>query len=281
MSKGAVLDELLVQEVGLADQLFTLTGPIENRHHPVLGEPLFEIKTKEIPETVYLDRKYVFEHQVSIKGNYGAGERVLLWMSRQLRPNPHHANAPPVSVLTAREIFLMNEWKEFQRFKQFIKSMRIRDAQARQWLTDHHAEIPALLNTEEGCLRVIGVLGAINDWPDPDVREHGPRSSSIELLAKTWSRSLAPLRSAPHFPMMLLRPNPDVRFNVFRLMSFVEDPVQGATGLVRFLHGVGTATCDPELVAQVKELKTSRDLARSFAALRVWLLSGRMPPAGA
>jgi hypothetical protein len=276
MSKGAILDESLVHALGLSEQLLTLTGPIENRHHPVLQEPMFVIHAEEIAEPVHLERKYVFDNQVSIKGSYGKGDKVLAWLARSLKPNPHDTHAAQVEVLVARDFFLLGDWREFQRFKQFIKSMRIIDAQARQWLTDHHGELEVLSGTAEGLARIIGVLGRIAEWPE---LEGGAttRATSLEGVAKTFSKGLLHVREAPLFPTLLLRLEPDMRFSVFRIMGFVEDPAHGAAGLIAFLLAMAKATREPEVVESAAVLKSSRDLSRVFASLRKYLLSSKIP----
>ena len=276
MSKGAILDEAMVHAIGLAEQLLTLKGPIENRHHPVLQEPLFVFNTDEIPEPVYLERKYVFDNQVSIKGSYSQGDKVLVWLAHSLKPNPHDPKAPPVVVLLARDLFLLGDWREFQRFKQFIKSCRILDAQARQWLSDHHGDLEQLSAIADGLSKVIAILGRISEWPELEGGQT-TRSGSLEGVAKTFSKDLIHVRDAPLFPTLLLRREPAVRFSVFRLMSFVEDPARGAAGLVAFITALGKATRDPEVIQSIESLKTSRDLARAFAALRKFLLSSTMP----
>ena len=276
MSKGAILDESMAQQVGLAEQLLTLTGPIENQYHPVLQEPLFVIRAEEVAEPIYLERKYVFDNQVSIKATYGKGDKVLAWLSRALKANPHDVKAPPVSLLLTRDLFLLGDWREFQRFKQFIKSMRILDAQARQWLTDHHAELEVLSGTAEGLARIIGVLGRIAEWPELEGGQT-TKSTSLEGVAKTFSAGLVHVRDAPLFPLLLLRKEPDVRFSVFRMLSFVEDPGRGAAGLIAFLQSMVRATRDAEVASAAEVVKSSRDLARIFAALRLYLLSPKSP----
>jgi hypothetical protein len=277
-SKGAVLDEQLITQVGLAENLLTLSGPMENRHHEQLQEPMFVVRTQEVQEPIYLERKYVFDNQVSIKQSYGKGEKVLCWLNRQLRTPPNDPKAAPVELLLARDFFLLGDWREFQRFKQFIKSMRIVDAQARQWLSDHQAELPELARTPEGLERILDCLGRIAEWPEPEFGPEAQRQTgSLEAVAKTYSKSLAPVRLAPLFPALLLRRPPDVRFNVFRIMSFVEDPQLGATAVVRFVVALATNSRNPELQEACAVLKTSRDLSRAFAAVRKYLLSHLRP----
>lgn len=277
MSKGAVLDEAFLAAAGLSEQLLALAAPIENRHHEVLQEPMFHIRTQEIEETVYLDRKYVFDNQVSIRSHYGKGDKILVWLQRSLRQPAHDPQAAMVEVLMAREFFMLGDWREFQRFRQFVKSQRILDAQARQWITDNHVRFKELCQTAEGVNRILDCLGAVAEWPDLDGQDQGESRTTLELIAKTYSRSLAPVRSAPLLPPALLARQPDTRFNVFRLFSFVEDPERGPMGLIGFLRDLGKATGDPRVAAATSALKSSRDISRAFSVLRTVLLSRKLP----
>ena len=151
--------------------------------------------------------------------------------------------------------------------------MRILDAQARQWLHEHHGQFAQLAELPEGVDRILGCLAAISDVPDLDTHQQGARGNALEMLAKTYSASLLPLRHSAHLASRLLRRTPDQRFMVFRLLSFVEDPQGGTGSLVRFLQHLAEAIGRPATVAVGKEVKTSRDLARLFTAIRTDLLS--------
>lgn len=275
MSKGAVLDEGFIATAGLSEQLLTLAGPIENRHHEVLQEPMFHLHTQEIEETVYLERSYVFANQVSIRAHYGKGDKVLVWLQRSLRQPPHDQKAGLVEVLMAREFFLLGDWREFQRFRQFVKSQRILDAQARQWITDNHVKFKDMCLVPDGIERILDGLGAIAEWPDLEDQDQADNRSTLELVAKTYSRSLAPVRVAPLLAPALLQRAPDVRFSIFRLFSYVEDPAGTAT-LLRFIADLGRATGDPVVTAATTGLRSSRDISRAFAALRAALLARKL-----
>src|SRR4051812_47645392 len=198
MSKGAVIDEAFIHALGLSEQLMTLTGHLENKHHPVLQESMFHINVAEIPEPIYLERKYVFDNQVSIKSSYGKDDKILVWLQRVLRANTVSASKAPIELLMVRDIFLLGDWREFQRFKQFVKSMRILDAQARNYLAEHHQEFPALANDREAIERILDSLEKIAEWPD--LEGVNSKASSLELVAKTYSKDLAPIRASPLLP---------------------------------------------------------------------------------
>lgn len=275
MSKGAVLDEAFIHAIGLSEQLMTLTGHMENKHHPVLQESMFHISVSEIPETIYLDRKYVFDNQVSIKATYGKDDKILVWLQRVLRPNTLAPQKEAISLLMVRDIFLLGDWREFQRFKQFCKSMRILDAQARNYLAEHHQEFPSLVNDRDAIERILDSLEKIAEWPDLD--GNASKASSLELVAKTYSKDLAPIRASALLPGLMLKRAPDVRFNLFRLLSFVEDPAGGSQALVKFIAAIAQASKDPETIENTGEIKSGRDLQRAFAAIRKYLFSAKMP----
>lgn len=277
MGKGAVLDEAFVSAAGLSEQLLTLSGPIENKHHDILQEPMFHVRSQEIDETVYLERKYVFENQVSIRAHYGKGDKVLVWLQRSLRQPPHDPKAAMVELLMAREFFMLGDWREFQRFRQFVKSQRILDAQARQWITDNHVRFGEMSREPAGIRRVLEGLGAVAEWPDLEGQDQAESRTTLELIAKTYSRSLAPVRASPLLPAALVEMAPDTRFNIFRLFSFVEDPA-GAGSLLRFLRDLGAAVGDPRVAEATASLKTSRDISRALAVLRTALLARKPPP---
>ncbi len=278
MSRGTVLDEAFIRSVGLADQLLTLTGAIENRHHPQLQEALFHLSTAEVEETVYLERKYVFEHQVSIKASYGKGDRVLAWLHRVVLP----ASGPPrpgrIELLMVRELFMLGEWREFHRFKAFVKSMRIADAQSRGWLAEHHRDFPAMVDDATALRRILDCLSSCAEWPDTD--DAVSHADSIEQLAKTYSQGLAPVRASALLPGLLLCYPPDQRFRLFRLFSFVEEAEHGAAALVRFIGALGAATGDAAVAAATGQPRSSRELARALGAVREYLLSARRPEDG-
>jgi hypothetical protein len=204
-----------------------------------------------------------------------------VWLQRSLRQPPHDAKAAMVEVLMAREMFILNDWREFQRFKQFVKSMRILDAQARQWITDNHVRFKDLAQTDEGLEKILASLGAVAEWPDMEGQDTAESRSTLELIAKTYSRSLAPVRTSALLPGALLRRAPDERFNIFRLFSFVEDPDGGPMSLIRFIVALGKATGDAKVQAATGAIKAPRDINRAFQALRSFLLSRKMPPEAA
>jgi hypothetical protein len=282
MGRGAVLDEAFIRSIGLAEQLLTLAGAIENRHHPQLQESLFHLSTVEVEETIYLERKYVFEHQVSIKSSYGKGDRVLAWLHRVVLPGSGPGSGPGkperVELLMVRELFLLGEWREFHRFKSFVKSMRIADAQSRGWLAEHHRDFAAMADDPQAIRRILDCLASCAEVPDLD--DTVSAADSLEQLAKTYSRGLAPVRASALLPGLLLTHAPDQRFRLFRLLSFVEDAEHGAAALVRFIGAIGEASGDAELAAATNQPRTSREFARALSAVREYLLSAKRPADG-
>jgi hypothetical protein len=285
MSRGAVLDEAFIRSIGLSDQLLTLTGAIENRYHALLPDPLFHLSTAEVAETVYLERAYVFAHQISIKASYGKGDRVLAWLHHVVLPASASAPAaapaaapgapPQVKLLMVRELFMLGEWREFRRFKSFVKSMRILDAQSRSWLAEHHREFPAMSDDADAIRRILDCLTSCAEWPDPeDAVSH---ADSLELLARTYSAGLAPLRRSAQLPRLLLGYAPDQRFRLFRLFSNVQDAEHGSAALLRFISELGQATGDAAVSAATAQPRSGGELAQALSALRAYLLSAQRP----
>jgi hypothetical protein len=275
MTKGAVLDEKFISALGLSEQLLTLTRNIESKHHDILQEALFHIHVDEVKEPIYLERKYVFDNQLSLRTNYGKGEKILLWVHRVRRINPHSETKETIELLMVRDGFLLGDWREFQRFKLFVRSMRILDAQARSYLSAHHQEFPSMVNDAAALERILVQLQNIAEWPD--LEQSGRTQSSLENIAKTYSPSLAPVRACALMPRLLLRRAPDVRFNLFRLFSFVEDPTNGANALVRFLSAVGAATNDAETIATTSVMTSGVDIQRAFSCIKQYLISTKTP----
>jgi hypothetical protein len=275
MSKGAILDEEFINLVGLSEQLLTLNRSMENKHHEDLQESMFHITVQELPDIIYMDRKYVFDNQLSIRTSYGKDEKILVWLQRVQRINNNAKKKDPIELLMVRDLFLLNDWREFHRFKQFVKSMRILDAQARNYLVEHHQAFPSQVDDPVAISRILLSLETVAEWPDLD--QNADKSGSLEQIAKTYGKYLAPIRSSPLLPNLLLSRDPDARFNLFRLFSFVEDPQKGAESLIHFLLNVSKETHDPEVLSATKSLGTSRDLQRAFAAMRKYLISPKMP----
>jgi hypothetical protein len=276
MSKGTVLDEPFLNEVGLSEQLLTLKGPVQNKHHPDTQEPMFVINVKEIEEPLYLERNYVFTNQVTIKTSLGLDDKVLIWQARSLRPRAGSTSGPLVPVLMAREFFLLGEWREFGRFKTFVKSQRILDAQARQWLADHHQDLPKLAGAAPLVEKVVDVLGHIAEWPDLEAHIiQGPKLNALELVAKTYSAGLAAFRASPHLCEAMIKRSPDIRFNIFRLLGYVEDPMHGSKALVTFLNTLAGELRDSESIALCGRISGARDLAKAFVLLRHALFAHR------
>jgi hypothetical protein len=271
MSKGAVIDESFIQALGLTDHVLTLTRSIENKPHDVLQEPLFHIYVAEINETIYLDRQYVFDNQLSIRASYGKDEKILAWLQRVPRVNALSPKQETVELLMVCDLFLLKDWREFQRFKQFIKSSRILDAQARNYLVDHHKEFPGHANDPDAMKRILLSLERAADFHDP--HNTHDTSNSLEQIAKTYGPYLAPIRTSPHLPRLLLDRDPEARFNLFRLFCFIEDREKGAETLIQFIMAIAKESHDNDVIASVANLGSSRDLQRAFTAIRKFMLA--------
>jgi hypothetical protein len=273
MSKGSVINPAFVQALGLAPALHTLTKAIENRPHPTLLEPMFHLHVEEVAEPVYLERQYLYDHQFTIRSSYGAGQKVLLWMRRTWRRRSDHADEEPISLLLASDLFLMDDSREFLRFRLFLRSQRIRDAQARDFLAKHAHDFPTLSQSPEGLARICACLGSIAEWPDPEngFRRRSDGDHTLEGLAKTYSRPLAAVRGANAFPRTLLTRSPEERANIFRIMCFVEDPERGAPALLLFLRDLGQLSHSETLVRLTAGPNGGAELQRAFDGVRLWL----------
>jgi hypothetical protein len=271
MSKGAVIDESFIQALGLTDHLLTLTRSIENKHHDLLQESLFQISVAEVNETIYMDRQYVFDNQLSIRANYGKDEKILAWLQRVPRVNPLSPKKENVELLMVCDLFLLKDWREFQRFKQFIKSSRILDAQARNYLVEHHKEFPGHVNDPDAIKRILLSLERAIEFSEaPSSSE---QAGSLEQVAKTYGPYLAPIRMSPHLPRLLLEREPEVRFNLFRLFCFIEDREKGPETLLQFIVAIAKESRDNDILASVANLGSSRDLQRAFTAIRKFMLA--------
>lgn len=270
MSKGAVLDEAFIDMIGFPEHLLTLTASMENKHHEILQESMFHISTKEEVEPIFLERKYVFDNQVSIRSSYGKGDKILVWLQRVVRTDPNDGSSQ-LNLLLVRDMFLLGDWREFQRFKLFVKSMRILDAQARSYLAEHHQDFPSWVGNTDGIKRILDCLGKIAEWPDLD--GHASKASSLESVAKAYSKNLAAIRSSSLLPSLLLKRPSDVRFNIFRLLSFVESLTNNSSSLIKFVCELGQSTNEDAVVQVTSVIKNGRDLQRAFAAIRKYLLS--------
>lgn len=270
MPKGVVLDEAFLKSVGLDGQLMTLCKPLENKHHSILQEPIFHLSVEEVEEEILIDRQYIYDHQVVIKPSYGKGTKVLVWLQRTLRKNVLLPNIPSLNVLMARDIFMLNDWREFQRFKHFIKSMRILDAQARNYLAENHADLPAMANNDQSLNTLLDYMGHIADWPDLDGDSQG---GTIESVAKTYNKSLRAIRSSPILAHCICARDPDIRLNLFRIFSFVTEEHGQIEDLIRFMQKIAEATHDETAIHDCAQIKNPHDLEFGFSLLRKTLMS--------
>jgi hypothetical protein len=279
MAKGAVLNVAFIEALGLNDHLLVLTKPILNKPHPTLLEPMFHIHTEQFGEPIYLERDYLYESQLPIKPSYAAGEKVLIWTHRVLRRRNNDPENEAQLVLLASDLFLLDEPHEFLRFKHFLKSQRILDAQARDWLAKHHEAFPTLSASTEGMRAILGCLGHIQEWPDPDngFRKRSGVEHSFEGVAKQYSPALVIARNSSLLVDGLLRMPPDERLRVFRLMSYAEDAERGPTGLLTFLRDLGMASGNALLKRQTAAIGSGLDLSKALEAVRQYLVSAEEP----
>jgi hypothetical protein len=272
MAKGAVITSQFVEALGLGSALYTLTRPMENKHHEVLLEPMFHIEVEGLPETVYLERQYLFDNQFAIKPSYGVGEQILLWTRRAVRYRNNDPKLAEARPLLASDLFMLKDPREFLRFRMFLKSKRILDSQARDFLARNHERFGDLAANQAGLEQVFDCLGAISEWPDPEngFRKRRDDDSTLEGLAKTFSQALLAVRGTKGLVPALLARDPETRLNVFQLLCFTEDP-NGAESLMIFLRDLGTASRVDSIILKTSKISSGPDLSRALESLRSFL----------
>lgn len=260
-------------------QLLTLTKAMSNKPHETLLEPMFHIYTKEIEDTIYLERQYLYDHQISIKPSYAAGEKILAWTYRSIRYRNNDTNQEPVMVLFASDLFLMNDPREFLRFRTFLKSKRILDAQSRDFLGKNHEKFPQLCESPDGLSAILDCLSNLSDWPDPEngFKKRNGTEHTLEGVAKDFSEAIVAVRRAKMLPDALLKRKPIERLNIFRVMSFAEDPEEGPKGLMIFLRDLGAATKDQAVMRATSRIGSGGELSKGLESVRRYLVSGKIP----
>lgn len=274
MAGRPVLSIETAEEMGLADQILTLKRPIENRYHEALRGPYFHIVSEEFEEPMILDRHYVQERRVNLRPTYGPNERILAWWQRLPRVPEGGSPDQTVTVLMASDIFMLGDPFDFQRFKDFVRSRRLLDAQARGWLSAHRAELGTLAATSAGLHEILACLGTICDLPSPDqgLRRTDREANPVMALAKSMSADLLPVRNQPDLAQALRDLPPERRMNTFKLLCFVEDPT-GTGSLLQFLGRVASMLGDVDCATAVVHLgNNARDLPRLLYAIRRRLL---------
>lgn len=273
VSKGAIITEGFVEALGLKGSLYTLRKGMENRPHPTLLEPMFHIHVEELEEPVYLERQYLYDHQFTIKPTYGAGEKILLWVHRTWRRRNEIEEEELQPLLVATDLFMLKDPREFLRFRLFLRSKRILDVQARDFLSKNAERFCEIAKQPKGLHLICGCLGNISEWPDPEngFRRRAGDEHTLEGLAKTYSAAIVAVRSIPALPKVLLTCDPEQRLNIFRLMCFAEDPEEGANSLMVFLRDLGQETGVERIIRETSHINTGHDLSRSLESLRTFL----------
>jgi hypothetical protein len=274
MQKGAVLNQQFIDALGLGERLLTLTRQMVNQPHPTLQEPMFHISTEELDETMYLERQYLYDEQINIKPSYGQGEKILAWTYHALRHRNADASNEPVKVLLASDLFLLGDPHEFIRFRTFLKTQRILDAQARDFLAKNHTRFGQLVQTPDGLYKVIDCLAQLADWPDPEngFKRRAGDEHTLEGIAKDYGQAMVATRNANGLLQALLRRTGQERLDIFRMLSFAEDKEQGAQGLMLFLRDIGAATGEKEIMRATAQINTGVDLSKGLEAIRRYLM---------
>jgi hypothetical protein len=275
MAKGAVLNMAFLDALGLSEHLLTLSRSILNKPHPVLLEPMFHIHTEEVDETIYLERQYLYDSQISIKPSYASGERILIWTYRARRYRSNDSENEAQDILLASDLFLLGDPHEFQRFRQFLKSKRIVDAQARDYLAHNYEKFPKMAEKSDGIDTIINCLANIQEWPDPEngFRTRTGDEHTLEGLAKRYSDALVAARSSSLFAEHLMHAQPDARLQVFRLLCYAEDRKAGPDGIITYLRDVAAATKMEPIIRRANRITNGRELSLAMEAIRRHLVN--------
>ncbi|NRA40168.1 MAG: hypothetical protein HRU15_18630 [Planctomycetes bacterium] len=277
---AAVLNEAFIDALSLRGQLLTLTKAMSNKPHEILLEPMFHIHTKEFEdEIVYLERQYLYDHQISLKSTYGSGEKILAWTYRSGRCRNNDDNNPEIQVLFASDLFLLKDPREFIRFRTFLKSKRILDAQSRDFLGKRHQNFSQMAESQEGMKAIMQCLGNIEDWPDPEYgfKKRSGVEHTLEGVSKDFSEAMVSVRKSALMAEQLLLLAPHQRMTVFRILSFAEDPESGPTGLMVFLRDIGAATKDESVMRATSKIASGGELSKGLESVRRYLMSSKTP----
>ena len=173
----------------------------------------------------------------------------------------------------ASDCFLYDQPMEFQRFRLFLRSKRILDTQARDFLARFGDKFAQLVAASEGMDRILDCLGNIAEWPDPEngFRRHGASDATLEGLAKTYSKQLIAVRDDRKTPQAILARSPEQRVNIFRLLCFAENDSKGSKGLMVFLRDLGTATGANPVIRRTASITSAADLGWALETLRNYL----------
>ena len=188
MGSLPVLHERLVVLLGFGEQLLTLTGSPSNILHPELQTGMLRFAVQELPEPLWLDKKYVLDQKLVIPTGFGAGAKIIAWWrweNRFVRDGEDEAIRLPLAF----DLFLLDHAKDFLRFQRFIESLRLLDTQARQFLAKHQEDIGSLLDNKTSRVNILQTISYLREEPLPEQGIQYNKNSRLNLLdeiAKTY-----------------------------------------------------------------------------------------------
>lgn len=245
MPQAPVLTVSLLERMGLARQLLTLSRTVEVRAHPELLDDFAFLHCEGLDEPVCCDRDYLRRNNIRFTSAYGAGEQVLAWTRLDRRRRSDDPANPLIEIIAIIDLFLLDTPNEFKRFQAFVEGMQLRDAQGRAFLASKAEELPLMVLETEHLPAVARHLAGIVDGSEitlPDGDRPGYRA-----LGATYATALCGLRKSPLLPPVLLALPPHERHALFRLLCHAEDQEDGPAGLVHFVSAMCAASSIPAL----------------------------------
>ena len=245
MAQAPVLTVSLLERMGLARQLLTLSRTVEVRAHPELLEDFAFLHCEGLDEPICCDRDYLRRNNIRFTSAYGAGAQVLAWTRLDRRRRSDDPANPLVEIILVIDLFLLDTPNDFKRFQAFVEGMQLRDAQGRAFLASAAEDMPLIALETEQLPTVVRQLAGIVDGSE--VTLPGGDRPGYRALGATYATALCSLRKSPLLPPVLLALPPHERHALFRLLCHAEDQEDGPAGLVQFVSALSTASGIPAL----------------------------------
>ncbi len=282
MANQPVLSTALIEKLGFARNLLTLTATVEVRAHPDLLDDMAVLRVEEFDEPIYCDRDYLRRNQIRFGSQTAAGSQLLAWARPERRRRSDDPANPEIELVTVLDMFRLGHPPDFKRFQRFVDGLTLRDTQAREYLARKAEEFPLLVVDEEGVASALRCLSRIVDTAEVDLGlgGRGTARPSHQHLGKQYAEALSAARKSPLLVPLLVRLEPAERFNAFRLLCYAEDPESGTAGMIDFVRALAGATGYPALVERSETIDSAEALRALLEGLNAWLLSPRRPGAG-
>ncbi len=245
MPQAPVLTVPLLERMGLARQLLTLTKTVEVRAHPELLDDFAFLHCEGLDEAVCCDRDYLRRHNIRFTSAYSAGQQVLAWTRPDRRRRSDDPANPEIEIILVIDLFLLDSPNDFKRFHAFVEGMQLRDAQGRAFLAAKAEELPLLVLETEHLPTIVRHLAGIIDGSE--VTLPGAERPGYRALGSTYASALSAVRKSPLLPPVILALPPHERHTLFRLLCHAEDQEDGPAGLIHFVSSLSAASGVPAL----------------------------------